>query len=82
MARRLAVCWNICEGYPTEALEAGILPDVYEATCALLKYAEKQWDPQMAKLCANLRKALKTETDAIDFRDGRLNDCDSPACRR
>jgi hypothetical protein len=34
VARRLAVCWNVLEGLPTEALENGILREVFEAISA------------------------------------------------
>jgi hypothetical protein len=33
-ARRLAVCWNVLEGIPTEALETGMLLEVFEAIAA------------------------------------------------
>lgn len=31
VARRLAVCWNVCEGIPTAELERGLLRLVFEA---------------------------------------------------
>lgn len=34
MARRLAVCWNVLEGIPTEALESGMLREVFDAIAA------------------------------------------------
>lgn len=34
MARRLAVCWNVLEGVPTEALEGGMLTELCLAVAA------------------------------------------------
>jgi hypothetical protein len=34
VARRLAVCWNVLEGIPTEALESGSLREMFEALAA------------------------------------------------
>lgn len=56
IARRLAVCWNVLEGIPTEALESGLLRDVFDAIDA--------GDIERARLvAARLDKAIElTET--------------------
>jgi hypothetical protein len=68
MARRLAVCWNVLEGIPTEALESGMLLEVFEAIDA--------GDIERA------RRAVAV-VDAVIERatDGCAHSCKSPACK-
>lgn len=61
MAHRLALCWNLCEGFTTEALERGMMRDLPQAVY-VGDFAEA--------------RRLVTEMDrAVDRTDGRLHDC-------
>ena len=40
LAYRLALCWNLAEGWPTEALEKGILRSVEDTLVELLELLE------------------------------------------
>ena len=63
-ARRLTVCWNVCEGIPTDVLEGGYLLD--------LSTAIARSDLAAARLI------LKKLDRQIDRTDDRLHDC--PSC--
>lgn len=63
IAHRLALCWNLCEGMPTELLEGGLLRDVAWAVR----------DGDLAK-AQELQRQLD---DGRDLTDGRLHDCAS-----
>jgi hypothetical protein len=39
-AQRLVAAWNACEGIPTEALDTGVVQDMYEALKAEVKLDE------------------------------------------
>lgn len=66
MARRLAVCWNVLEGMPTDALERGLLLEVFQAIDA--------GDLDRA------RRAVADVDRACDLTaDGHAHDC--KACR-
>jgi hypothetical protein len=71
-AHRIALTWNLAEGFPTEALERGCLRDVNVAVHALLA-AEEAGQP-LAEHFAELRSAL--EAQQLDETDGRLHDCE------
>jgi len=62
MARRLAVCWNVATGVPTDALEEDILGRLFNAVAA--------GDLPTAQ-------ALVRQMDAaLDWTGGRLHDCE------
>jgi hypothetical protein len=61
IAHRLAVCWNVLEGIPTEALMKGMLLELCKAIDA--------GDMQRAKA------VLATMDRAVDNTDGRPHDC-------
>jgi hypothetical protein len=61
IARRLAVCWNVCEGFPTDQLELGILKELCDAVAA----------GDIAKA----QEALARMDRGTDTTDGRLHDC-------
>jgi hypothetical protein len=85
-ARRIAVCWNVLEGWPTEALEDGVLRLVDDAARALLAAADcvdtDKIDPADARAltaaCDAMRAAFATRDPKQDTTHGRLHDC--PAC--
>lgn len=62
-AHRMAVCWNVCEGIPTELLEDGLLSEICNAVAA--------GDISRAK------DALIKIDRGTDTTDGRLHDCES-----
>lgn len=62
MARRLAVAWNVCEGFPTPALERGLLRELVDAVAA-------------GNLAA--AQAAVAEMDLeVDTTGGRVHDCE------
>lgn len=63
-ARRLAVCWNVLEGIPTEALESGMLLEVFGAIAA--------GDLERAQ-----RAAAKIESAIELTDDGKPHACES-----
>lgn len=76
VARRIAVTWNVCEGWPTEALEAGCLREVDEAARALLKELGGLRDPARVSAAATrLREAFAVRDPQQDMTDGRPHDC-------
>jgi len=80
VARRIAVTWNVCEGWPTDALEAGALKEVDDAVRNLIAVAEKSTtDTFPVDICnaiGRLRVALYNRDLGFDFTDGRAHDCD------
>jgi len=68
MARRLAVCWNVLEGIPTEALESGMLREVFEAIDA--------GDIKRAQ-----RAAAVVDASIELTADGKVHCCKSSKCR-
>lgn len=67
MARRLAVCWNVLEGIPTEALERGLLLEAFTAIAA-------------GDLARAQRAAAEIDKAVELTEHGDAHDCD--ACRR
>lgn len=61
MARRLAVAWNVCEGFPTPALERGLLLELVNAVAAGNLEAAQAAVAEMDR--------------SLDMTGGRLNDC-------
>lgn len=66
IAHRLAVCWNVLEGMPTESLKNGMLLELCDAVEA--------GDMERAKA------ALAEMDRGIDRTGGKVNDCTSPGC--
>ncbi|HEX2679553.1 MAG TPA: hypothetical protein VHM19_23045 [Polyangiales bacterium] len=85
-ARRIAVCWNVLEGWPTDALEAGCLREADEAAQALLdvllsadlRGAFKS-EPAIVEATRRLREAFIERDAKCDLTHGRKSDC---ACAR
>lgn len=72
--RRLVFVWNMAEGVPTHALEAGAVRDFYSAAIDLLEAVEGAG--AFPELAAKLSAAYAAHH--LDTTDGRLHDC--PAC--
>jgi hypothetical protein len=85
VAYRLALCWNLCEGWPTEALEEGVLVDADESVDRLLHalgdllHANPGALPDAVRelhaRCQALRQCRDT---SYDLTNGRPHDC--PSC--
>jgi hypothetical protein len=78
LAYRLAVCWNVAEGWPTEALEAGVLRSVEDGLVRLLELLEVRAGevPGDVRALGERLSRLLEERDAhYDLRDGRPHDC-------
>lgn len=82
MARRLAVCWNVCEGWPTEALEAGVLRNADTAAQDLLAALDHvdltvvavDRSPEICGAMKRLREALAKRDTHYDLRNGLPHD--------
>ena len=78
LAYRLAVCWNLVEGWPTEALERGVLGAVEDALVQLLDLIDErsQHVPDDIRMLGDRLSPLLDERDAhCDLTDGRPHDC-------
>ena len=78
LAYRMAVCWNVAEGWPTDALEEGILRSVEERLVELLALLELHSDrvPEDVRVLSEPLSRLLAERDAhYDLTDGRPHDC-------
>ena len=78
LAYRLAVCWNLVEGWPTEALERGVLGAVEDALVQLLELIDErsQHVPDDIRMLGDRLSRLLDERDAhCDLTDGRPHDC-------
>ncbi len=81
LAYRLAVCWNVAEGWPTEALERGILQAVEDALVQLLELIDERSQHVPDDICTvgdRLSRLLDERDVHYDLTDGRPHDC--PAC--
>jgi hypothetical protein len=81
LAYRLAVCWNVAEGWPTDALEAGVLRSVEDALVQLLDLIgerSQEVPDDMRTLAARLSRLLEGRDAYYDLTEGRPHDC--PAC--
>ncbi len=81
LAYRLAVCWNVAEGWPTDALEAGLLRSVEDGLVRLLDILETRSEdvPDDVRALGERLSRLPEERDAhSDLTKGRPHDC--PAC--
>jgi len=78
VAYRLALCWNLAEGWPTEALEKGILRSVQDTLVGLLELLEVRSEhvPDDIRALGDRLSLLLEERDThYDFTDGRPHDC-------
>ena len=78
LAYRLALCWNLAEGWPTEALEEGILRSVEDTLVQLLDLLDRRAAevPADIRTLADRLSCLLEERDAhYDLTDGRPHDC-------
>ena len=81
LAYRMAVCWNVAEGWPTEALEAGVLRSVEDGLAELLELLEVRSEevPEDLRALGDRLSWRLEERDAnYDLTDGRPHDC--PGC--
>lgn len=76
VARRIAVAWNVCEGWRTEDLERGVLCEVDQLAVDLVN-AVLHGTRELAEATAlRLRDALSRRDGHQDLRDGRPADCE------
>ena len=78
LAYRLALCWNLAEGWPTEALEKGILRSVEDTLVQLLDLLDRRSAevPADIRTLADRLSCLLEERDThYDLTDGRPHDC-------
>lgn len=81
LAYRLALCCNLAEGWPTEALEEGILRSVEDTLVELLellRVRSKDIPDDVRTLGARLSRLIEERDTRFDLTDGRPHDC--PAC--
>ena len=81
LAYRMAVCWDVAEGWPTEALEKGILRSVEDGLVELLELLEAcagGVPDDIRRLGRRLSRLLEERDAHYDLTDGRPHDC--PAC--
>ena len=78
LAYRMAVCWNVAEGWPTEALETGVLRSVEDGLAELLELLEVRSEdvPDDVRMLGDRLLRLLEERDThYNLTDGRLHDC-------
>ena len=78
LAYRLALCWNLAEGWPTEALEKGILRSVEDGLVQLLSLLEVRSEDvpdDIRALTGRLSRLLEERDTHFDLTDGRPHDC-------
>ena len=78
VAYRLALCWNLAEGWPTKALEKGVLRSVEDMLAQLLELLEVRSEevPDDVRTLTNRLARLLEERDThFDLTDGRPHDC-------
>jgi hypothetical protein len=81
LAYRLAVCWNVEEGWPTDAPEAGVLRLVEDGLVELLELLEAcagGVPDDIRRLGGRLSRLLEERHAHYDLTDGGPHDC--PAC--
>ncbi len=79
-AYRLALCWNLAEGWPTEALEQGILRSVEDGLVQLLELLEVRAEDlpeDVRTLGGRLLRLLEERDTHYDLTHGRPHDCAS-----
>lgn len=80
MAYRLALCWNICEGWPTAELERGVLREVDDLARELVDEVLALGDDaprELARIATLLRSAYAARDVHQDLTDGRPADCNA-----
>ena len=78
VAYRLALCWNLAEGWSTEALEKGILRSVEDTLVELLDLLDRRSAevPADVRTLADRLSCLLEKRDMhYDLTDGRPHDC-------
>ena len=78
VAYRLALCWNLAEGWPTGALEKGILRSVEDTLVELLDLLDRRSAevPADVRTLADRLSCLLEERDTqYDLTDNRPHDC-------
>ena len=78
VAYRLALCWNLAEGWPTQALKKGILRSVEDTLVELLDLLDRRTAevPADIRTLADRLSCLLEERDThYDLTDGRPHDC-------
>jgi len=75
LAYRLAVCWNVAEGWPTDALEAGVLRLVADGLIELLEVRSEDVPEEVRTLGDRLSLLLEERDAHYDLTDGRPHDC-------
>ena len=78
VAYRLALCWNLAEGWPTEALQKGILRSVEDTLVELLDLLDRRPAEVPADICTladRLRRLIEERDTHHDLTDGRPHDC-------
>jgi hypothetical protein len=81
LAYRLAVCWNLAEGWPTEALETGVLLSVEDGLVKLLQLLRARSEDvpdDVRALGRRLSRLLEERDTHYDLTDDRPHDC--PGC--
>jgi hypothetical protein len=79
LAYRMVVCWNVAEGWPTEALEKGILRSVEDGLVELLGLLDVRSEdvPDEVRALGRRILGLLEERDAYyDLTDGRPHACE------
>jgi hypothetical protein len=74
----LALCWNLAEGWPTEALEKGILRSVEDGFVQLLSLLEVRSEDipdDIRTLGKRLSLLLEERDKHYDLTHGRPHDC-------
>ncbi len=78
LAYRLALCWNLAEGWPTDALEKGILRSVEDTLVQLLdllRARSNEIPDEIRTLGERLSRLLSERDTHYDLTDGRPHDC-------
>ena len=78
LAYRLALCWNLAEGWPTEALKKGILRSVQDTLVELLELLEvrsEEVPDDIRMLADRLSRLLEARDTHYDLTAGRPHDC-------
>lgn len=73
VAHRLALCWNVMEGIPTEAIEEGVLDRLQRVSWEIVD-AQRAGQP-LEPLVSKLGELLGTFERRMDRTEGRLSDC-------
>jgi hypothetical protein len=76
MARRLVIAWNVCEGWPSDALEAGCLRDTDTAMRKLLSAIESHPVDSLPPNIVEATGKLRNRDVHQDLTGGRPHDCE------